>query len=246
MRRLINIVLVSTFMVTSCFGSSQKVKKTENVFPRVPSSICKSFTDKTGESQKETWCDYFDNPQSHPCTEVSIDKDSVVMVCYYDPSLPTNPLAGRDLPSQKGGLVATVIKEKDGEAILAFKAYTYVNGSWLVSAESEGRLLDGMGENSYYLSSGRFTSAGVRPGEMDEQITWTIDKGETTFSRVINGKPRFENCRNEEGGYDRWYYEDSGKIRSEIKYKAVRDYDRLFGEEFVRYEVVEKSEFEDQ
>lgn len=237
------MVLVCAAMATSCFGQLPKKTVKESIIPRVPSSICKSFSDKTDGTKKRTWCDYFDNPQIHPCTEVSIDDESEVKVCYFDPSLPANPLAVTVIPSQKGGLVAEIVKEKEGGAILAFKAYVHVSGSWRVAAESEGRLLDGMGENSYYISSGKFMSAGEKPGETDEQYVWTVNNGETSFSRTVGGKLRMETLRNEDGGYDRWYYEGSGKIRSESKYKAIRDYDRLFGEEFIRYEEVEKAEY---
>lgn len=238
-----NMVLACAVMVTSCFGQSPKMTVKENVTPRVPSSICKSFSDKTDGTKKRTWCDYFESPQSHPCTEVSIDDDSGVKVCYFDPTLPANPLAGTVIPTQKGGLVAELVKEKESGAVLAFKAYVYTDGSWKVAAEGEGRLLDGMGENSYYISSGKFMSTGEKPGETDEQYVWTVNKGETAFSRTVGGKLRMETLRNEEGGHDRWYYESSGKIRSESKYKAIRDYDRLFGEEFIRYEELEKVEY---
>lgn len=244
MKHSISTILIASFLLTCCSGNSQNIKVAEKVAPRVPASICKSFTDNHDGKKKSTWCEYFNNPQSHLCTEVTVDGESTITKYYFDESLPQNSLVEiNDIPYQKGGLVAEYVQEKDSEAILSFNAYVYANNNWRVAATSTGRLFDGMGENSFYLSSGMFMSAGENPADINKTIVWTVNDSATTFSISVDGKPIFANSRDENGGFDKEYYEDTGIIKSETKYKAVKDYDRLFGEEFIRYEVLEKTEY---
>ena len=239
------VVLLSTLLLSCGNGSSQDVTVNKGVIPRIPSSICKSFTDNSTGVKLTTWCDYFDNPGSHPCTEVVINSGSSKTICYFDPLLPENDLVKQlDLPKQKGGLVAYLVKENESEAITVFKAYSHGTNGWKLAASAEGRLFDGMGENSYYISSGKFVSAGCTPDSLNESIEWQQEDGVTNFSKSVNGVLYYDNHRDEAGGYDRIYDKETGKMKSETIYTAVKDYDRLFGEEFIRYEISENKLYE--
>lgn len=237
--------ILSIFLFSCCTGNSQDVTVNKAVIPRVPSSICKSFTDNSTGVKQRTWCDYFDNPGIHPCTEVIINFGSSKTVYYFDPALPNNDLVdSQDIPKQKGGLVAVITKDIDSDAVTLFRAYAYGNNGWKLAASSEGRLFDGLGENSYYLTSGKFTSAGETPDSSDQLLVWTLDNGVNNFSKSLNGTLYYDNHRDEKGGYDRTYDAVTGKLESEVIYTAVKDYDRLFGEEFIRYEVTENQSFD--
>lgn len=232
------LMIGGLLLIAGCNGSSKDVTVTKDVVPKTPSSICKSFSDKSSGVKERTWCDYFDNPGIHPCTEVVVNSGSTKTYYYFDEKLPANDIVDKDgVPSRKGGLVAFYVKDMGNEAITTFRAYIYANGAWKLAASADGQLYDGMGENSYYLSPGKYMSSGVTPDKVDESLEWEVNGGKTCFTKVASGFPCYVNYRDESSGYDRVYYPASSNLKSETLYTAVRDYDRLFGEEFTRYEV---------